>query len=263
MLRTTNVLRRTLQRTARVDWDACLTVHSPQPLRDNLNSLQSALNKNKATVASIPAVIPTVDWASWEDKVPADQLAEIKANYEALTFPAPQASNNGAVMEDFVAKYSEAIAPVTEGSKHFLADMEALKAKLQEDYVTMKDWEAEDWARRFPGLVDQARARHLVGDLTEDDHTEKYLDTDNAALAQQVKNGEQINPEMPEDVREYYFGGIATEGDFPTTPKDFLDKVKSAPEGGQTPQERADTSYIREYGSIWQNLWGNLKTQAE
>ena len=50
-------------------------------------------------------VIPTVDWASWEDKVPADQLAEIKANYEALTFPAPQASNNGAVMEDFVAKY--------------------------------------------------------------------------------------------------------------------------------------------------------------
>jgi hypothetical protein len=239
--------------------DQCLTVYSPQALRDNLGSLQGMLNKNKGIIASTPSVIPTIDWAAWEAKVPAAELAKIKAEYESLTFPAPKPSSQGQIVEDFVNEYVKAIAPVTQNSAAFLGDMDALKAKLEEDYVTMKDWEPEDWARRFPGLVDKARARHLVGDLTEDEHTTKYLETDNAALAADVRAGKPINPEMPEDVNEYYFGGIATEGDFPNTPKEFLDKV-SAPAGSgeESAAEKANRSYLAAYGGLWQSFFSKV-----
>jgi hypothetical protein len=240
--------------------DQCLTVYSPQALRDNLGTLQGLLNKNKGIVASVPKVIPTINWDEWAATVPAEQLAQIKADYEALTFPAPKESSSGAAVEQFVNSYVEAIAPVTENSAAFLGDMDALKARFQEDYITMADWEPEDWARRFPGLVDKVRARHLVGDITEDDNTTKFIDIDSNALAADVRAGIPINPDLPEDIEEYYFGGVATEGDFPNTPKEFLDAVTQA-KGGEEDQsaaERANASYQAQYGGLWSTLFKNL-----
>jgi hypothetical protein len=235
-----------------------LTVHSPAALRENLSGLSSALARNKGIVASVPETIPTIDWAAWEGKVPADKLAEIKTQYEGMTFPEPVVSGNGAAVASFVEHYSAAISPVTEGSSGLLTDLTNLKAKFQEDLITMDNWEPEDWARRFPGFIDKVRARHLVGDIVEDDHTSKYLEIDSKALAEDVRAGKQINPSMPEDVNEYYFGGIATEGDFPNTPKDLLEKLTAVSDDGLSPQERSNAAYLRDYGDMWNSLFSQI-----
>ncbi len=57
------------------------------------------------------------------------------------------------------------MAPEVANSANYMKDMQALKTKLQEDFITMHKWEPEDWARRFPGLVDKIRQRVIVGDV--------------------------------------------------------------------------------------------------
>jgi len=264
MLRqTVRRLGATAQRTARVDFSPCLTVYSPQALRDNLLALQTAKSRDDAVIASVAKVVPTINWAEWEGKVPAEQLNAIKAEHEARKFPAPKVSNKAEAVAKFIAAYTEAIKPVTAGSEGLLKDMTSLKAKLEEDYITMNNWEPEDWARRFPGLIDKIRQRHLVGDITEDDHTAKYLALDSKALAEDVRAGKQISTELPADVKEYYFGGLATEGDFPNTPKDLLSKLNSTVSDDLTPAERSNQAYIRDYGKLWSELFSKIAPAAK
>ncbi len=54
MLRqTVRRLGATAQRTARVDFTPCLTVYSPQALRDNLQALQAAKSRDDSVIASV------------------------------------------------------------------------------------------------------------------------------------------------------------------------------------------------------------------
>jgi len=132
--------------------------------------------------------IPTVDWDSYIAKgVPAEDVAAIRASFEAKTYPEPTQSASVAAVEEFGREYVARLEPNTEKAANLLNDLTGLKKKLEEDFVTMKDWEAEDWARRFPGLVDKIRANHLVGDITNDEHETQYLNLDLKQLAEDVR----------------------------------------------------------------------------
>jgi hypothetical protein len=243
-------------RTARVDWAPALTTASPEVLVENLKALDSAHNRLKGIVSSVPAAVPTIDWAAFEAKgVPAETVAALKKDYEARSYPAPQISSSVAAVDKFVSNYVERMRPITESTETLLGDMANLRSKFQEDFLTLAEqgWSAEDWVRRFPGMADKIRARHLVGDIVEDEHTSQYLNIDAAALAEDVKAGKNISFDMPDDVKEYYFGGLVSENEFPNTPPDVVQRIfKPSTEGGATPRERANNAYIAEFGDLWE-----------
>jgi hypothetical protein len=224
-----------------------------------LAKLDHALTSQKIAISACAAGVPEINWEDWAAKgVPEAKIAELRTAYESLTFPEPQPSNKGEAIDEFISEYSELIAPVTEGSAGLLEDLNNLKAKLQEDFITMKDWEAEDWARRFPGIADKIRQRHLVGDITEDDHTTKYLDIDSKQITADIQAGRSVDLDMPADIDEYYFGGIATEGDFPNTSPELLAKLNVRPADGVSPAEAINQSFLSNYGSTWDKLFTKL-----
>jgi hypothetical protein len=248
-----------IRRTARVDWSNCLTNQSPKALRDNFARLDSALSQNRIAISNCAADVPAIDWDSFAAKgVPAETIASLRTKYEALTFPEPQPSANGEHVDAFISAYAARIAPVTEGSQGLLTDLNNLKAKLQEDFITMKDWETEDWARRFPGIVDKVRARHLVGDLTEDEHTTKYMALDNKQITADVQAGKTVDLEMPADVDEYYFGGLNMEGDFPNTPPELLAQLNERTADGVSAEEAINDSFVNNYGDLWNDLFSKI-----
>ena len=63
---------------------------------------------------------------------------------------------------------------------------------------------------------------------------------------------------MPADIEEYYFGGIATEGDFPNTSPELLAKLNVRPAEGVSPQDAINEAFLSNYGSTWDKLFTKL-----
>jgi len=231
-----------------------LTNFTPQSMRDNLASLDSATNRLKAVVASVPANIPSIDWDSYvKAGVPAEQVASIRKTYEAKTYPDSKEVDTKAV-ETFASAYAARLAPEVANSANYMKDMQALKTKLQEDFITMHKWEPEDWARRFPGLVDKIRQRVIVGDVIETDDTAAYLKMDLKQITADIKAGKPVDLQLPAEIQEYYFGGINLGNDFPNTDPAYFKTDAADADDHSPPLEKANKKYIKQYGDLWAAL---------
>merc|ERR1712137_726333 len=116
----------------------------------------------KSEAASASQTVEPIDWAYWEKEIQAPGLvAEMKAEYEALTFPTvdPNSPEN-------LAKYAELEAMVAEAEKQKalgaseLTEVDRVIATVNKVKAEGLNWSMDQWHAFVPGLEAQHKAEY-------------------------------------------------------------------------------------------------------
>lgn len=246
--------RAVAQHNGRVNWSACLSPYSPQPLRDNLNALDARISRANNVVSSAPKSVPEVNWDKYvEAGVEPEVIAELKAEYEGHDFGEPTLGGEWKSVQGFIDHFKQVAQPKIDALQQKKADINAQKAELQEDFLTSKNWTIGDFERKYPGMLQAAHERWMVGEFFADQAMSDGIHAfDVDEVTRQLKAGE--TPEgirqIPQSSLEYFFGDFMVEGENGPVKNDFsnwsnLDLPGSA---------EADAAWNREWGPVWAKL---------
>lgn len=199
------------RRTARVDWSPCLTVYSPQPLKEALSSLDRKLNVAKGVVASAPPSVPEIDWDSYiEQGVEAEVVNKMKDAYNSKTFSVA-ASSEAASFGEFVKAFQSEMEPLIAQRENEKASLIKTKSDMDEDLLTYGTWSLHDWERKYPGtLLDGWRKNDLDILMPIEEMVAPVGNVDFKGMAAKLKTGQVVTEldHIPQDSLDYCFGNV-------------------------------------------------------
>lgn len=244
------------QRTGRVDWSDCYHPYTPQPLKDNLNSLSRRLTAAKTVVDKAPKAVPAIDWDSYVARgVDAGEVAELKKQYESLK--APTVSSDAAAdvskIENFIKEFRGVAEPKIAAAQERKELLLKAKATLQEDFLTQAEWTLDDWERRFPGMLTKSYDAYMMGEGVDIEELAAPIESiDSAELARQLKAGEKPTAIMniPQEAADYCWGGV-TSTVMPPNDKLPQDDVENLKLPGSDAEVAA---WNEEWGPVWAKL---------
>lgn len=178
-------------RTMRFDWQKLVTPFTSKAWVAEMQNYEKDLNTKKVASGSLASTVEPIDWAHWEATIATDGVvAELKKEYEAMTFAPVQADGSEISAEKEASMIAEAEADVRMAQYELKAADKVLglvtKAKNEG-----QQWTCEEWEAFVPGLNSKFDADWDNEDYLPSAASVKLHSTDFKDVQNRIKAGDK------------------------------------------------------------------------
>lgn len=178
-------------RTMRFDWQKLVTPFTSKAWVAEMQGYEKDLNTKKVAAQSLSADVEPIDWSHWEATIATDGVvAELKKEYESMTFAAAQADGSEISSEKEAAMIASAEADVRM-AEYELKAADKVLAVVTKAKSEGQQWTCEEWEAYIPGMNSQFEVDWDNEDYLPSDAAVKLHGTDFKEIQSRIKAGDK------------------------------------------------------------------------
>lgn len=179
------------QRAQRFQWQKLVTPFTSKSWVAEMESYEKDLSLKKVQSGSVAATVDPIDWDAWASKIETEGVvAELKAEYEAMTFAAATGDGSAITAEKEASMVAEAEADVRM-AEYELKAADKVLAFMTKAKNEGQTWTHEQWEAYIPGYNSQFEADYENGDYLPSEAAQKMHVTDFKEVQARIKAGDK------------------------------------------------------------------------
>lgn len=179
------------QRAQRFDWQKLVTPFTSKAWVAEMQAYEKDLSSKKVNSQSLSQTVEPIDWAAWEAEIETEGVvAELKAEYEAMTFAA--ATPDGSEISD--ARAAQMIADAEADvrlAQYELAAADQVLSVVKRAKNEGQTWTHEQWESYVPGYNQNFDDRYEDEAFVPTDQSFKNQGVDFKDLQKRIAAGDK------------------------------------------------------------------------
>lgn len=179
------------KRSTRFDWQKLVTPFTSKTWVEQMQNYEKDFGMKKVAASSLPATVEPIDWDAWRNEIDTEGLVdELKAEYEAMTFPTAQPDGSEITASQEAAMIAEAEADVRMATYELKAADKVL-ALMTKAKNEGQNWTHEQWEQYMPGYNAAFEAAYENEEYLPSPTSAKLHSTDFKDIIQRIKAGDK------------------------------------------------------------------------